>query len=196
MIRLDKRPAGSPQGACRALARWLIKMKRELETTRLLLRPCRTEDVELAYELWTNDHVRRFLFDDRIISMDEARLFVDASQSNFERHGYGLWLVFARERGCVVGFAGFLRTEGEAPGLIYGVHPDFCGKGYATEAARAVLSYALESLAVPVVKADVDEPNVISVRVLEKLGMRRTRRAIVAGRTLVYYEKSLAEGAD
>jgi RimJ/RimL family protein N-acetyltransferase len=34
-----------------------------------------------------------------------------------------------------------------------------------------VLSYALEGLALPQVKADVDEPNVASVRVLEKLGM-------------------------
>lgn len=165
-------------------------MKRELETTRLRLQPCRIEDAELALDLWTNEHVRHFLFDDRVISSDEARLFIEASVANFEQCGYGLWLVFAREDGCFVGFAGFLRSEGEAPGLLYGIHPDFCGKGYATEAAGAVLSYAVESLAVPVVKADVDEPNVISVRVLEKLGMRRTRRAIVAGRPLVYYEKS------
>jgi RimJ/RimL family protein N-acetyltransferase len=117
-------------------------------------------------------------------------LFVEASLANFEQHGYGLWLVFAREDRGFVGFAGFLCTEGEAPNLLYGIHPDFCGKGYATEAASAVLSYALESLAVPLVKADVDEPNVISVRVLEKLGMRQTRRAIVAGQPLIYYEKS------
>lgn len=165
-------------------------MKRELVTIRLRLIPCRLEDIELAYGLWTNDHVRRFLFDDRIISMDEARLFVEASLANFERRGYGLWLVFAREGGPFVGFAGLSGSEGEAPNLIYGVHPDFCGKGYATEAAGAVLSYALECLAAPLVRADVDEPNVMSVRVLEKLGMRRTRRAIVSGRPLVYYEAS------
>lgn len=148
------------------------------------------EDTELAYELWINDHVRHFLFDDRAISPDEARLFVEASLASFAQYGYGLWLVFTREDSCLVGFAGFLRSEGEAPGLIYGIHPGFCGKGYATEAAHAVLSYALERLAVPLVKADVDEPNVLSVRVLEKLGMRRTRRAIVAGRPLLYYEAS------
>lgn len=163
-------------------------MKRELETTRLWLQPCRIEDIGLAYGLWTNGHVRHFLFDGRAISPDEARSFVEASLANFEQHGYGLWLAFAREGRCFVGFAGFLRSEGEAPSLIYGVHPDFWGKGYATEVASAVLSFALERLAVPVVKADVDEPNVLSVRVLEKLGMRRTGRTIVAGRPLVHYE--------
>jgi [ribosomal protein S5]-alanine N-acetyltransferase len=168
--------------------RQLIAMRRELETTRLRLEPCRVEDVEDVYGLWTNLQVRRFLFDGRVISTDEARSFVESSLSNFGQHGYGLWLAFAREGGRLVGFAGFLRSEDEAPNLIYGVHPDFWGRGYATEAARAVLSYVLESLAVPLVKADVDEPNMMSVRVLEKLGMRRAGRAVVDGRPLVYYE--------
>ena len=52
--------------------------------------------------------------------------------------GYGLWLVFEREGDRLAGFAGFLQSEGKAPNLIYGLHPDFCGKGYATEAAGAV----------------------------------------------------------
>jgi RimJ/RimL family protein N-acetyltransferase len=51
------------------------------------------------------------------------------------------------------------------------------------------LGYALEALAVPKVSADVDEPNAASVRVLEKLGMRRVRRALVEGRPLLYFER-------
>ena len=165
-------------------------MKRELETNRLRLLPCRIEDVEAAHDLWTNEHIRQFLFDDRVISLDDARSYVEASLANFEKRGFGLWLVFAREDSSLLGFAGFLCLEGDVPGLIYGVHPDCCGKGYATEAASAVLDYALGSLAVPLVKADVDQPNVTSVRVLEKLGMKPTGRAIVAGRLLLHYEKS------
>jgi RimJ/RimL family protein N-acetyltransferase len=52
-----------------------------------------------------------------------------------------------------------------------------------------VLSYALEKLALPKVRADVDEPNIASVRVLEKLGMRRTGREVVNGHPLLYFEK-------
>lgn len=152
------------------------------------------EDLPLVHALWTNEHVRHFLFDERLISLDEARSFVEDSLANFERHGYGLWLVFpARDSQRPVGFAGFLRSEEETPALIYGVHPDFCGRGYATEAASAVLSYAFEELALSRVKADVDEPNAASVRVLEKLCMRRTGRALVNGRPLLYFERSHAE---
>jgi RimJ/RimL family protein N-acetyltransferase len=165
-------------------------MNRVFQTTRLLLRPLRLDDLESVYILWTNDHIRQFLLDNHIISRDEARSFLEASLANFEKHSYGLWLVFTQDTGSLIGFAGFLRSEEEVPSLIYGVHPSFCGKGFATEAARAILTYAFETLALPRVKADVDEPNVVSVRVLEKLGMARTGSAMVAGRPLVYYEKS------
>lgn len=170
-------------------------MNRPLETTRLKLLPCRIQNVDAVHELWTNDHVRQFLFDDKVISIDEARSFVEASVENFAKHKYGIWLVFARDAESLIGFAGFLRLAEDVPNLIYGIHPDSCGKGYATEAAAAVLSYALEDLALPLVQADVDEPNVLSIRVLEKLGMVETGGTMVAGRRLVIYEKSREQNA-
>jgi RimJ/RimL family protein N-acetyltransferase len=138
--------------------------------------------------LWTNERVRYFLFDDRVISLEEARSFIEDSLSNFEQHSYGLWLVFADEVSHLAGFAGFLPSESAVPSLIYGIHPDVWGNGYATEAAGAVLRYALEQLAFPKVIADVDEPNAASVKVLEKIGMKQTRRSVVKGRPLLYFE--------
>jgi RimJ/RimL family protein N-acetyltransferase len=164
-----------------------------LETTRLKLRPCQIEDIQLIHKLWTNDRIRYFLFDNRVISSDEAQSFIEGSVANFKQHGYGLWLVFEPEIDHLVGFAGFLPSEDETPSLIYGVHPDRWGYGYATEAGSAVLNYALERLALPKVRADVDEPNIASVRVLEKLGMKRTSRAVVNGHPLLYFERSQAE---
>ena len=165
-------------------------MAPEFNTTRLRLRPCQLGDLEPVHALWTNDGVRRFLFDDRVISLDETRSFIESNLQNFERHGYGLWLVFARDTNHLVGFAGFLPSENDAPNLIYGIHPDFWGQGYATEAASAVLNYVFEDLALTRVRADVDEPNVVSVQVLEKLGMRRMGRGTNGGRSLLYFEES------
>lgn len=164
-------------------------MGHELKTTRLRLEPCRMEDLERTHALWTDEHVRRFLFDDRLISLAEARSFIEASLENFKRYGYGLWLVLTRDSDQLVGFAGLLRSDEEAPNLIYGIHPDFAGQGYATEAAGRVLSYALESLGLSKVKADVDEPNVESVHVLEKLNLKRVNSAVVGGRPLLYFER-------
>jgi ribosomal-protein-alanine N-acetyltransferase len=164
-------------------------MRHELETSRLRLQPCRIEDIERTHALWTEEHVRRFLFDDRVISHAEARSFMEASLENFERYGYGLWLIRERDTDQLAGFAGLLRSEEDAPNVIYGIHPDFVGKGYATEAASGVLAYAFESLALFKVKADVDEPNVESVRVLEKLKMTQVNRAVTGGRPLLYFER-------
>ena len=146
-------------------------------------------DVELIHEIWTNSDVRHFLFDDRVIPLDEARLLVEQSVRSFEERGYGIWLVFSHETEKLIGFAGLLQSSDESPNLIYGVHPKSCGNGFATEAAKAVLDYAFDTLGLESVKADVDEPNVISVRILEKLGMTQIRRAIIAGRPLLYYER-------
>lgn len=167
-----------------------------LETTRLQLRPCCMEDIQLVHMLWANDLIRYFLFDNRVISSDEARSHIEDSLANFEQYGYGLWLVFERTIDHLVGFAGFLHSEEGTPSLIYGVHPDRWGYGYATEAASAVLSYALETLSVPNVRADVDEPNTASVRVLEKLDMKRTGREVVNGHPLLYFEKLRTEDID
>lgn len=171
-----------------ALAHHFKAVRHELETSRLRLQPGRIEDIERTHALWTNNHVRHFLFDDRVITLDEARSFVESSISNFEQYGYGLWLVFLRNTDELVGFVGFLASAAAAPNLVYGIHPEFCGAGYATEAASAVLCYAFDILALPRVRADVDEPNVESVRVLEKLGMKRISRAVVKGLPLLYFQ--------
>ncbi len=159
-----------------------------LETERLHLRPCGVEDVDLLQELWTEPEVRRFLFDDRQPSLEQARSFVDDSLANFEQHGYGLWLVFERKTDLLAGFSGLLGRSPGPPSLIFGTRPARWGRGYATEGASAVLRYAADVLRVGRLVADVDEPNEASIRVLEKLGMTRTRRTIVNGRPLLYYE--------
>ena len=159
-----------------------------LNTARLTLRPIGIEDLEAVYELWTNESVRRFLFDDRCVSLEEARLFIEASLASFEQSGYGLWLIFLRGTEPIAGFAGFLSSTTDAPNLIYGIRPELWGNGYATEAATAVLQYASETLGLRLLKADVDEPHVDSIRVLEKLGMKRVNRALIKGRWLLYYE--------
>ena len=55
--------------------------------------------------------------------------------------------------------------------IFYSLVPGFWGKGYATEAARAVVDNALGPLGLPEVLAEVDEGNVASVAVIKRLGM-------------------------
>ena len=159
-----------------------------LHTQRLRLRPCQIDDLESLHQLWTEADIRRFLFDDRQISLEEARSFVEASMDSFTNYGYGIWLFFEYDSEQMAGFAGLLHSQSQPPSLIFGTKPQLWGRGYAQEAALSVLHYAFDVLRLGRVVADVDEPNAASIRVLEALGMSRTQRAIANERPLLYYQ--------
>jgi len=61
--------------------------------------------------------------------------------------------------------------DGSEVELSYGLYPQFRGRGLATEAARAVLDFGVEVLGIECIVALSRGDNVISHRVLEKLGM-------------------------
>jgi [ribosomal protein S5]-alanine N-acetyltransferase len=88
--------------------------------------------------------------------------------------GYGIWVVVDPARGVVVGSAGFVGDpqDGKVE-LGYGIHPSYRGLGYATEASKALVAWALAREAVQAVVAECECSNVPSVRVLEKVGMER-----------------------
>jgi RimJ/RimL family protein N-acetyltransferase len=117
--------------------------------------------------------VRRWLWDGEVISRERAEEVVRAGIESFERNGFGFWGVYEGDGAEVIGFCG-LRFIGETSDveILYGIHPRLWGRGYATEAARAVLRWAFEEAGLPRVYAGADAPNAASFRVMEKLGMR------------------------
>ena len=84
-----------------------------------------------------------------------------------------------RESGCVVGDIGFIGPPDERGSVEigYSVIPDRRGRGYASEAGRALVDFALDQLGVEVVVASCDNDNVASIRTLERIGFRRTSEA-------------------
>ena len=157
----------------------------ELRTLRLRLTPCALDDVGFLHRLWTDAHVRRFLWDDRVIGRDEAAAVVEASMESFPRHGFGMWVVHAE---APIGFCG-LRHFGEPPDdveVLYGLLPAHWGRGLATEAARAVLLAGFDR-GLPRIFAGADPPNVASIQVMERLGMRFAETRVIDGRDATYY---------
>lgn len=104
---------------------------------------------------------------------------------SFARHGFGFWGVRERDREDLIGFCGLRHVEPtEDVEILYGIEPTLWSRGYATEAARALLAWAFRETGLPRIFAGADPPNRASFRVLQKLGMRfdGTRRT-VAGET-------------
>jgi [ribosomal protein S5]-alanine N-acetyltransferase len=108
-----------------------------------------------------------------VISRERAEETVQAGIESFERNGFGFWGLLDREKDELIGFCG-LRFIGQTPDveILYAVGPELWRRGYATEAARAVLCWAFEFTDLPRVFAGADAGNTASFRVMEKLGMR------------------------
>jgi RimJ/RimL family protein N-acetyltransferase len=96
------------------------------------------------------------------------------SRSLFERRGVGIWLVNHKATEELIGFCGFLEITAVhlEPQLVYAMFQKFTGNGYATEMGRMAVAEARRHGFATIV-ASVDEVNVASVRVLEKLGFER-----------------------
>ena len=149
------------------------------------------DDAAALHALWTSPGVRRYLWDDEIISRERTNDAIATSQELFDRHDFGLWLVRARIDRALIGFAGLwpFRAEQEFE-LLYGVDERMWGHGYAVEASQAVIDYAFAQLDMPLMRASTDAGNAASVRVLQKLGFSQTRRETVNGLDTVFFEKS------
>ncbi len=160
----------------------------KLETARLLLRPCTSEDLDDLLRLWMDPDVRRYLWDDRVISRERTETVLQSSLASFRTHSFGLWIVHRAGEEAIVGFCGLFLT-GDLPEveLLYGLAPSVWGQGLATEAARAVLRYGFEELRLVRIVAGADVPNVASLRVLEKLGMTFARRMRTEYGEVVYF---------
>jgi RimJ/RimL family protein N-acetyltransferase len=99
---------------------------------------------------------------------------------------YGHRLVVERDSGLVVGSIGLFWPPADgAVEIGYGVVASRRGRGYATEATRALTDYAFTAPGVRVVRAEVELSNPASVRVLEKAGFRLLD--VVAGQDTARY---------
>ena len=146
-------------------------MNHVLTTKRLVLRPVTLRDHATLMAHWTAPEVRLFLFDGGIMSEDEVTEAIEDSSRDFAAAGYGLWLIHEQGRAELVGTAGLRPLEDLGLEIFYSLAPGSWGRGYATEAARAVVEHALDTLGLPEVLAEVDEGNTASIRVIERLGL-------------------------
>ena len=145
---------------------------------RLEYRPVTAATLDDFHSLVQDDHVRRYLMDGELLPREWSEQRVRDSTGLFERCGVGLWLAHQRETGDLVGFCGFLDIPSThpQPQLVYAIFERYAGQGYATEMARASIAEARRHSGFGTIVASVDEVNVASVGILEKLGFRRASK--------------------
>ena len=162
-------------------------MQQVLSTSHLTLHPCDAADIEQLHRHWTAPDVRRYLWDDRMVSQEAVGTFVQASLASSRTHHYGLWMLLHQPEGTFCGVCGLRDGRLAWPELLYSIAPEYWGRGLATESARGVLQHVFTGLGLQGVVATVDQPNLASIRVLEKLGMSVIGEQEMPGNLVRYY---------
>ena len=148
-----------------------------IETERLNLREVNESDAAFVLDLLNDPDFMRNVADRGVRTLEEARRYVaERFTAAYRRDGFGFWLVEPKESGLPAGICGLVKRD-TLPGVDvgYAFLPPFRAKGYAYESASAVVAYAREVLGLKRIYAIVNPENAVSIRVLEKLGMKFER---------------------
>lgn len=145
-----------------------------LETDRLVLRRLTLNDAPFIVELLNQPSFLRFIGDRGVRDLQTARLYLlKGPIASYEKHGFGLNLVFLKDSGDPIGICGLLKRE-TLPDVDVGFAflPAHWRKGYAAESAAAILEHGSRAFGLKRIVAITSLDNGASIGVLEKIGLK------------------------
>jgi RimJ/RimL family protein N-acetyltransferase len=168
--------------------------KQKLETERLVLRRWRSEDHRPFAAICADPDVMAFIGNGSVQTPEQASGLIDYAEKAWDENGYGLFAVELLETGELIGFVG-LSLPNFMPELLPSVEigwrlgKAYWGKGYATEAAKEALEFAIRLPYIEEIVSICQLGNVASARVMQKIGLKFDRRSVdpTCGREVVVY---------
>lgn len=139
-----------------------------------MVRPLTTDDAGFIWELLNDADFLAHIGDRGVRTVDDAVAYLtNGPLEMYERLGFGLWCVELRATQTPIGICGLLKREWlDDVDLGYALLPEFRGRGYALEAAMAVLTHGIDKLGLSRVAAIVSAGNAKSEALLARLGMQ------------------------
>lgn len=163
-----------------------------LETKRLVVRELALADMDALVTLYSYPGMTDYI--EKLYPYEEEMAYQKAYIENmYHFFGYGMWLVFEKESGTLIGRAGVEHREelnGELE-LGYAIGTPWQKRGYAFEVCKGILSYVKEELGFEKICSLVQPENEASVKLLKKLGFYKEEEWVLAGICYHKFEKSL-----
>lgn len=147
---------------------------KELKTKRLVLRRLRQSDASDFYRFAGSEAVTRYMLWKPHKSMEESEASIHKALIRYGEGKYYRWGISLRETDILIGIIdllGFSEEENSCT-FAYMLSEEFWGKGYGTEALKAVFDFAFAKLELSVVEADHFGSNGASGAVMRKAGMK------------------------
>ncbi len=148
-----------------------------LLTDRLTIDPLTLDDAPFILALVNDPDFIANIADRGIRDEVGARRYLEEGPlASYREHGFGLWAMRQRGGGETIGICGLVRRPTlEDVDIGYALLPQARGRGFAREAAQAVLEYASGTLGLTRLVAIVSPPNTASRALLESLDFRHER---------------------
>ena len=163
-----------------------------LETERLVVRELALPDMDALFELYSCEGMTDYM--EGLYPYEEEYEYQKAYIANMYRFfGYGMWLVFEKGTGKLVGRAGVEHREeldGELE-LGYAIGTPWQGRGYATEVCEGIMQYVRDELGFEEICSLVEPENKASVHLLEKWGFAEEKELTLDGIKYKKYSKTL-----
>lgn len=159
-----------------------------METTseRLSLVPLTEDDHQFIYELVNTKGWLTFIGDRNVGSPAAA---IDYILKILDNDKVCYWVARLKDSGTPIGVVTFIQRDYlEHPDIGFAFLPQFSGRGYAYEAAKAVLSAVVASEKIPYVLATTIPENIRSIQLLQKIGLSFEREILVGEETLHVYK--------
>lgn len=143
-----------------------------LETERLQIVEFTKKDADFILELVNEPAWIEFIGDKNINNLHEAAHFIEHKlQPSYKEHGFGLFLVKLKEQYSSIGMCGLVNRPGlENIDLGFSFLATHRKKSYAFESSKVMIKYAKNTLKIPKLVVITNPNNVISGKLLEKLG--------------------------
>lgn len=148
-------------------------MKIILETDRLFLREMSMDDFDALYKVLADAEIMQHY----PYSFDEKRVrdWIERNMKRYLDNGFGLWAVCLKDTKEMIGDCGLTlqNIEGEMlPEIGYHIRRDQQHKGYAKEAAKGVLDWAMKNTEYPAFYSYCKYTNLPSIKTAEAIGMK------------------------
>jgi [ribosomal protein S5]-alanine N-acetyltransferase len=164
----------------------------KFETERLLLKPASVEDAAFVFELLNTPKWLQYIGDRNVNSIEDAEAYIkNRMLPQFERLGYGNYIVIRKSDNIKIGSCGLYDREGlQGIDIGFAFLPEYEGKGYAYEAATTILDAGVHIFEIKKINAITLPSNFSSQKLLEKLGLKYIELIKIPNddEELMYYE--------
>jgi ribosomal-protein-alanine N-acetyltransferase len=147
-------------------------MKNVIETERLYLREFDISDSASFFELNLNPNVIKYTGNSAFKDVEEAKKFLE-NYSDYQTNGFGRWAVIYKSTQEFLGWCGLKYDKKlDETDIGFRFFEHFWNQGFATESAKACITYGFEKLNLKTIIGRAMKENIASIKVLEKIGLQ------------------------